>query len=166
SLSKAFGYSALRVGYTVASPEVTAELDRRRAPAPISTPAARIAAAALRDPVLDVESEIAERERMRNALLAAGFECPPSHANFVYVPVEDGPALGERLGAQGLAVRVYPRAIRITPRLPAEDDRLLAALGAAAAPSEARSSLVVRTSAETALRVSLALDGGGRSRVR
>lgn len=166
SLSKAFGFAALRVGYAVAAREVVSELERRRAPAPISTPAARIAAAALRDPVLDVDAEVAERERLRESLLAAGFECPPSHANFVYVPLEDGPAVASRLEAQGLAVRCYPRAIRITPRLPAENDRLLAALGAAASPSPARSALVVRTSAETGLRVSLALDGRGRSRVR
>jgi imidazoleglycerol phosphate dehydratase HisB len=166
SLSKAFGFAALRVGYAIGSREIVAELDRRRAPAPISTPAARIAAAALRDPVLDVEAEVAERERMRDALLAAGFECPPSHANFVYVPVEDGSALAGQLEAQGLAVRGYPRAIRITPRLPAENDRLLAALGAATPPASARTALVVRTSAETALRVSLSLDGRGRSRVR
>ena len=166
SLSKAFGFAALRVGYAVAAREVVAELDRRRAPAPVSTPAARIAAAALRDPVLDVESEVSERERMRDALLGAGFECPPSHANFVFVPVEDGPALAGRLEAQGLVVRCYVDAIRITPRLPAENDRLLAALGAAAAPAPVRSALVVRTSAETSLRVSLALDGRGRSRTR
>jgi imidazoleglycerol-phosphate dehydratase len=166
SLSKAFGFAALRVGYVVASREIVAELERRRAPAPVSSPAAGIAAAALRDPVLDVESEVAERERMRDALVAAGFGCPRSHANFVYVPVEDGPALAARLEAQGLVVRVYSQAIRITPRLPAENDELLAALGVAAPPVEARSALVVRTSAETALRVSLALDGRGRSRAR
>ena len=166
SLSKAFGFAALRVGYAIASREVAAELDRRRAPAPVSTVAARIAAAALRDPVLDVESEVAERERMRDALLAAGFECPPSHANFVYVPVEDGPELADRLDAQGLVVRRYADAIRITPRLPAENDRLLAALGAGPVPASVRSALVVRTSAETALRVSLALDGRRRARVQ
>jgi histidinol-phosphate aminotransferase len=166
SLSKAFGFAALRVGYAVAAAEVAAELERRRAPAPVSAPAARIAAAALRDPVLDVESEVAERERMRGALLASGFACPPSFANFVYLPVEDAPALADRLEAQGLVVRRYPDAIRITPRLPAENDRLLAALGAAAAPSAARSSLVVRTTAETALRVTLSLDGRRRSRIR
>jgi len=166
SLSKAFGFAALRVGYAIASREVVSELDRRRAPAPISSPAARIAAAALRDPLLEVDAEVSERERMRDALLAAGFECLPSHANFIYVPVEDGPALAGRLEALGLAVRCYPQAIRITPRLPAENDRLLAALGAEAGPASARSSLVVRTSAETALRVSLALDGRGRSRAR
>ena len=166
SLSKAFGFAALRVGYAVAARRVAAELDRRRAPAPISSPAARIAAAALSEPVLDVESEISERERMREALLAAGFDCPRSHANFVYVPVEDGSALAGRLEAEGLVVRRYPDAIRITPRLPAENDRLLAALGIEAAPAEARSALVVRTSAETSLRVSLLLDGRQRARAR
>lgn len=166
SLSKAFGFAALRVGYVVASREVAAELTRRRAPAPVAAPAARIAAAALRDPVLDVESEVAERERVRKALVAAGFDCPRSSANFVYLPVEDGPALAGRLEAEGLVVRSYPRAIRITPRLPAENDRLLAALGAGRPGSAARSALVVRTTAETSLRVSLSLDGRRRSRVR
>jgi imidazoleglycerol phosphate dehydratase HisB len=116
--------------------------------------------------VLDVEAEVAERERMRDALLEAGFACPASEANFVYVPVEDGHALADRLDARGLVVRRYADAIRITPRLPAENDRLLAALGAAAAPSPVRSAVVVRTSAETSLRISLALDGRRRSRVR
>src|SRR5204863_1502346 len=53
----------------------------------------------------------------------------------------------------------------IAPRLPAENDLLLAALGAHGAPATARSGLVLRTTAETSLRVSLALDGRGRSRV-
>src|SRR5262249_4005984 len=148
SMSKAFGFAALRVGYAIASREVASELNRRRAPAPVSTVAARITSAALRDPVLDVEPEVAERERMRDALLAAGFECPPSHANFVYVPGVDGNELADRLDAQGLVVRRYVDAIRITPRFPAENDRLLAALGARAAPASSRSALVVRTSAE------------------
>jgi histidinol-phosphate aminotransferase len=166
SLSKAFGFAALRVGYVVAAAETAAELDRRRAPAPVAAPAARIAAAALRDPVVDVESEVAERGRMRDALLAAGYACPPSAANFVYVPVEDAQVLADRLEDQGLVVRRYPDAIRITPRTPAENDRMLAALGAAAPPSPVRSALVVRTTAETSLRIVLALDGRGRSRVR
>lgn len=165
SLSKAFGLAALRVGYAVASPQVAAELDRRRAPAPVATPAARIAAAALREPRLDVEAERAERDRMRAALLAAGYDCPESHANFVYVRVPDGRALADRLEAEGLVVRRYPQAIRITVRLAAENDLILAALGAAPEPSPQRSALVVRTTAETALRVSLAVDGRGRSRI-
>ncbi len=166
SLSKAFGFAALRVGYAVACAETAAELERRRAPAPVATPAARIAAAALRAPVLDVESEVAERERMREALLVAGYACPPSAANFVYVPVDDAPDVADRLEAQGLVVRRYSAAIRVTPRTPSENDRLLAALGAGTPPSAVRSALVVRTTAETSLRIVLALDGRGRTRIR
>jgi imidazoleglycerol-phosphate dehydratase len=62
-------------------------------------------------------------------------------------------------------VRRYPAGIRITIRLPAENDTVLAALGAAPAPAATRSALLVRTTAETALRVSVALDGQGRARV-
>ena len=164
SLSKAFGFAALRVGYAVAALEVALELERRRAPAPIAAPAARIAAAALREPRLDVESEVAERERMRLALVAAGYDCPEGHANFVYVPAADGLALGEELEEEGIVVRRYEDAVRITVRLPAENDRILAALGAAPGPSPVRSSLVIRTTGETALRISLSLDGRGRSR--
>ena len=85
TLSKAFGLASLRVGYAVAPAEFAAELEARRAPAPIAGPAARIAAAALREPRLDVEQTAAERERVRAALLAAGFDCPASHGNFLFV---------------------------------------------------------------------------------
>ncbi len=162
TLSKAFGFAALRVGYAVASSEVARELDRRRDPAPVAAPAARIAAAALRNPKLDVEQTVDERERMRDALLAAGFDCPPSAANFVLLPGEA--ARADELEAQGLVVRRVPDAIRITVRLPAENDRILAALGVAPEPSPRRSALVVRTTAETALRIGLDLDGRGRVR--
>jgi histidinol-phosphate aminotransferase len=164
TLSKAFGLAALRVGYAVASPALAAELDRRRDPAPVAGPAARIAAAALRDPRLDVEQTVGERERMRAALLSAGFDCPPSAANFVLVP--GAAERAEELEAQGLVVRRVQDGIRITVRLPAENDRILAALGAAPATAASRSALVVRTSAETALRIALALDGQGRVRAQ
>ncbi len=162
TLSKAFGLAALRVGYAIASPEVARDLDRRRDPAPVSAPAARIAAAALRNPQLDVAETVAERERMRDALLAAGFDCPPSAGNFVVVRSSDR---ADELEAQGLVTRRQPDGFRITVRLPAENDRILAALGAAPEPSPSRSALVVRTTAETALRISLAVDGRGRSRI-
>jgi histidinol-phosphate aminotransferase len=161
TLSKAFGLAALRVGYAIASPGVARELDRRRDPAPVSTPSARIAAAALRNPRLDVDETIAERERMREALAAAGFDCPPSAGNFVVVLGDDR---ADELEAQGLVVRRRPGAFRITVRLPAENDRILAALGAAPPPATSRSALVVRTTAETALRIGLDLDGRGRIR--
>jgi histidinol-phosphate aminotransferase/imidazoleglycerol-phosphate dehydratase/histidinol-phosphatase len=163
TLSKAFGFASLRVGYAVAAAGVAAELDLRRAPAGVSGPSARIAAAALREPRLDVEATVAERERVRDALLAAGYDCPPTATNFVFVRSDE--ALGERLEAQGLVVRVFPDGIRITVRRPLEDDVLLAALGAAGGPAPGRSAFVTRTTTETALRLSLDLDGSGRARV-
>jgi histidinol-phosphate aminotransferase len=165
TLSKAFGLASLRVGYAVASRDVAGELDRRREPAPVSGPGARIAAAALRAPRLDIEETIAERERVRAALEHVGFDCPPVHANFVYVRTPAAEGLAEELEAKGLVVRRHPGAIRITIRLPAENDVLLAALGAAPEPSPRRSALVVRTTTETAIRVSVELEGEGRGRV-
>jgi imidazoleglycerol-phosphate dehydratase len=135
----------------------------RRDPAPVATPAARIAAAALREPRLDVGKTVAERERMRRALTAAGFDVPESHANFVLVRTDA--AVADRLEADGLVVRRFTDAIRITVRLPAENDLVLAALGAQPEPSGDRSAVVLRTTGETALRVSIDLDGRGRARV-
>jgi histidinol-phosphate aminotransferase len=162
TLSKAFGLASLRVGYAVAQPHVAAELERRRPPASVSGPAAAIAAAALREPRLDIEDTVAERERVRDALVTAGHDVPIGHGNFVFVR---DPALGAALEGRGLVVRETGGGVRITLRRPRENDVLLAALGAAAPPAPARDALVVRTSTETALRVSLELDGKGRARV-
>jgi imidazoleglycerol-phosphate dehydratase len=164
TLSKAFGFAALRVGYAVASPEIAGLLDSRREPAPVAAPAARIAAAALRTPELDVEETIAERERVRSAFLAAGFDCPEGHGNFVYLRLDGAHGVADELEAAGLVVRRYPGAIRITMRQPAENDLMLAALGVTAQPSVSRSAVVVRNTGETALRVTLSVDGRGRAR--
>ena len=165
TLSKAFGFAALRVGYAVCAPEVASELRKRSEPAPISSPSARIVAAALREPRLDVEETVQERSRVREALLAAGYDCPPSAGNFLLLRVEKADQLADELEAKGLVLRRYRNGLRFTVRLPAENDRLLEALGVAAAPSARRTGLVVRTTAETGVRVSLALDGQGRARI-
>ena len=163
TLSKAFGLAGLRVGYAVAAPELAAELDRRRPPASVSAPAARIAAAALREPRLEVEQTIAERERVRAALAAAGYDCPEAHGNFVWLRTDE--PLGERLESAGLVVRVFDEGIRISLRRPPDNDVLLEALEATAGPPPGRMALVTRTSTETALRLVLDLDGAGRARV-
>ncbi len=71
----------------------------------------------------------------------------------------------KQLEAQGLVVRSFAEGIRITVRRPPENDVLLAALGAEGVAPAGRSALVVRTTTETALRLSLDLDGSGRARV-
>jgi histidinol-phosphate aminotransferase len=162
TLSKAFGFASLRVGWAVAAPDVAAELDLRRPPASVSGPAARIGAASLRDPRIDVTDTLAERERVRTALVAAGHDCPEGHGNFVFI--RSGEPLGAILEERGLVVREVNGGIRITLRRPRENDLVLAALGAAAAPVPGRTAYVTRTSTETALSLSLDLDGQGRAR--
>ena len=163
TLSKAFGFAALRVGWAVAAPAAAAELELRRPPASVSAPAARIAAAALREPRTDVEQTLAERRRVQETLAAAGYDCRPGHGNFVFVHSDE--PLGARLEEQGLVVREFAEGVRVTLRRPRENDVLLAALGASAPPARARDAFVVRTSTETALRLSLDLDGDGCARV-
>ncbi len=166
TLSKAFGFAALRVGYALAHPETAALLDERRAPAPISGPAAAIATAALLEPRLGhLEDEIAERERVRAALISAGFDVPPSATNFVLVRTPEASELAAGLEREGLLVRGLADAIRITPRRRSDDDVLLRALGAEPGSPSGREATVLRTTTETALRLTLGLDGGGHVRV-
>ena len=164
TMSKAFGYAGLRVGYGIAAPETAAVLEARRAPAPIASPAARIAAAALRDPRYDLESEVRERERVRGALVTAGFDAPPAAGNFVWIRSDAG--LGAALEAKGIIVRAFPNGIRVTLRRPSENNVFLAALGVEPGPAPGREATIIRTSTETALRITLGLDGSGRSHVR
>jgi len=163
TLSKVFGFASLRVGYAVATPDVARLLEWRREPAPVAGPAARIAAAALRGPAVDVSGTLAERERMRAALAGAGFDAPPTATNFVYVRSDE--PLAEQLEQQGIVVRAVAGGIRVTVRTPADDDVFLKALGIDVAGTPGRTATVIRTTTETALRVSLDLDGAGRSRI-
>lgn len=164
TLSKAFGLAALRVGYALAHPDTAALLDERRAPAPISGPAAAIAEAALREPRLgDVQATVVERERMRTALVDAGYDCPPTATNFVLVRTDE--PLADRLEREGIVVRAFPDGIRASVRRPSENDVLLRALGAEPGPPPGREATVLRTTTETALRLTLSLDGAGRARI-
>jgi histidinol-phosphate aminotransferase len=164
TMSKAFGFASLRVGYALAHRETAALLDARRAPASVSGPAASIAAAALRDPrLVDLEPTIAERERVRAALVAAGHDCPEVAGNFVWLRTAE--PLAERLEEQGIVVRGFAEGVRITIGRPSENDLLLRALGAEPGPPIGREATVLRTTTETALRLTLGLDGHGGGRV-
>src|SRR5512132_1118271 len=124
TFSKAFGLAGARVGYALAGRDVAAELNRRQHPAPLSTLSGALALAGLQAPP-DVSPILAERERMADRLRGLGFEPRESHANFLYVPVEDPQAEYDRLLQHGLAVRPVRGGIRITIRTPEDDDRLL-----------------------------------------
>src|ERR671935_1277007 len=127
TFSKAFGLAGARVGYALAGKEVAADLNKRQHPAPLSTLSAALALAGLAAPP-DVTPILEERARMRDRLQELGFGPLPSHANFLYVPVDDPQAEYDRLLHHGYAVRPVRGGIRITIRTQPDDDRLLAAL--------------------------------------
>jgi histidinol-phosphate aminotransferase len=127
TFSKAFALAAARVGYAVADVETVRELRLRNAPGSVSNVSAALALAALRDPP-GVSETIAERERLAARLRELGLAPLPSHANFVYVPMERAQETYEQLLRKGLVVRPFEDAIRITVHTPAANERLLAAL--------------------------------------
>ena len=170
TFSKAFGLAGARVGYALAGRDTAAELNRRQAPLPVSTLSAALALAALADPP-DVGPELEERERLARGLRALGLEPLPSRTNFLYVPLPEPEAVGGALLRSGVVVRVFPEGVRVTVRDLEDDDLLLEALaraldlpapGAAAGGRRVRH---LRATAETRIRVRLALDGAGRVRV-
>ena len=163
TFSKAFALAGARIGYLLAAADTAAELQARQAPAPVSTLSVALALAALRTPP-DVEPVREERERLAAELHKLGYAPLDSHANFVFVPVADPDELADKLLARGCVVRVTGGGVRITVRDREDDDLLLAALaGESATPK--RRTRYVRATAETTLRVRLALDGAGRVRV-
>ena len=163
TFSKIFALAGARIGYALASRDVAAELNARQAPDPVSSLSVALALAALASPP-DPAPVIEERERLAAELRALGFEPLPSRANFVYVPVADPGAVAATLLAAGCVVRVFEDAVRISVRDREDDDLLLAAL-AGEQPAQKRRARHVRATAETTLRVRLALDGASRVRV-
>jgi histidinol-phosphate aminotransferase len=129
TFSKAFALAGARVGYALAARDLAAELNRRQAPGPLSTLSVALALAGL-DDLPDVRPTIAERERLAQELRRIGLDPWPSHANFLYVPLDGAEEVADRLLRQGLAVRRLPGALRITVRDRPDDDRLVAAIQA------------------------------------
>ena len=170
TFSKLFALAGARVGYAIAPRDVADELNARQSPAPVSSLAAELAIAALASRP-DPQPEIEERERLASALRAIGLTPLESHTNFLYVPVDDGLALGDALLRQGLVVRAYPQAIRASVRDAADDDVLVETLArildrpSPVAPGGGRTARTLRATAETRLAVRLALDGASRVRV-
>ena len=178
TMSKAFALAGERIGYMLVPERLAEPLDAIRLPAGISVTAAALAELALEhidEMRADAEATVAERDRMIVALRAAGYQVGDSRASFLLVDTRRPAAeAAAELADQGLIVRTSedPRLathIRISPAWPADNDRLLAALGASAgerAGAEGgRVGEVTRRTAETDVRCRVAVDGGGRPRI-
>jgi imidazoleglycerol-phosphate dehydratase len=178
TFSKAFALAAARIGYILAPPAIARRLDAIRPPASISTFSVALAGMALREADemrARAAATVAERDRMASALRDAGHRVADSCANFLLVDVgEPAAEVSRRLLDQGLVVRTFADPllathIRISPATVADDDVLLAALGAqvgSGAPAgEARAGGAERRTAETDVRCRVVLDGSGRAAV-
>ena len=139
TFSKAYGLAGLRVGYALAaSPPVAAALRQVHVPFAVSIPAqaAALASLAATDELLARVAEVvAQREPLRRALIAQGWEVPPSQGNFLWLPA--GPAsdrLAEVFEEHGVLVRCFSgEGLRVTVATARDSRRVLTAAAAALA---------------------------------
>ena len=142
TLSKAHGLAAARIGCVLADPALVAVLRACQAPYPVPAPCAELALAALAPAALAttrarIATVVGERERMREALgaLPGVRRVYPSAGNFLLLRFEDADAAQAALRVAGVVVRDQRAApglsdaLRISIGSPAENDRVLAALG-------------------------------------
>ena len=138
TLSK-IGLAGLRLGYAVAHPAWTRELDKVRSPYNVNAltqAAVEVVLGAADVLAAQVAAIRAERGRLGAALGArAGIRVFPSDANFLLVRVPDAVGWSNALRRAGILVKnldgTHPllrHCLRITVGTPAENDALLAAL--------------------------------------
>ncbi|MFF5991412.1 histidinol-phosphate transaminase [Prauserella flavalba] len=130
TFSKAYGLAGLRVGYAVGPEEVITALRKVYVAFSVNTLAQTAAIASLdaKDELLARCADVVrERARVRDELLAAGYDVPETHANFVWLP------LGERaveFAQHALEHKVVVRpfagdGVRVTISTPEENDVFL-----------------------------------------
>lgn len=133
TFSKAYGLAGLRVGYLLAAADVVTQLDKPCLPYAVNTLAQRAAEAALglqEELAPRVEATIAERTRVREALLARGLSVPEAHSNFVWLELGvDAEKFGRWCMSQGVAVRAFAdEGVRVTMGTPQDNDAFLKAV--------------------------------------
>ncbi|WP_330233946.1 histidinol-phosphate transaminase [Nocardia sp. NBC_00508] len=130
TFSKAYGLAGLRVGYAVGDPAVITALLKVHIPFSVNrlAQAAAIASLEARHELLDRTGIlVSERERVRDALVEAGYQVPPSEANFVWISLgARSVEFGEASAGAGVLVRPYGAdGVRVTIGDPHENDLFL-----------------------------------------
>ncbi|WP_018155172.1 histidinol-phosphate transaminase [Demetria terragena] len=134
TMSKAFAFAGVRLGYLAAAGDLTELLRLVRLPYHLSSVTQAVARAALShaDTMLEmVEAIKTERDRMVEQTRSLGFMPVASDANFVLIGgFADAQQTWQALLDQGVLVRDVgiPHHLRITAGTPAETDEVLAAL--------------------------------------
>jgi histidinol-phosphate aminotransferase len=135
TFSKAYGLAGMRVGYAIASdPAVITALRQTQVPFAVTTVAQEAALASL-EPAAEeqlrerVAEVVAERDRVRDALVSFGYDVPPTQANFVWVPLGDATAQwAAECEQRKVIVRGFAgHGARVTVSTADENDRFLEA---------------------------------------
>lgn len=112
TFSKAYGLAGFRIGYAIGHAPVIAAIRKCALPFGVSEIAQAAAIASLhaeKELLERVDGLVAERTRVVDALRAAGWDVPETHANFVWMPLGDETvAFAEALQAEGVSVRPFP----------------------------------------------------------
>jgi histidinol-phosphate aminotransferase len=135
TFSKCYGLAGLRVGYAIGSAGFRAAVDAVRQPFSVNALAQAAGAEAILhqdDVLLRVESTVAERLRVEEALRELGLETSDTQANFSWIDLADA---DEKEIVAGLAERQVavrpgtplggPGHIRVSYGTPEENDRFL-----------------------------------------
>lgn len=142
TMSKAFAFAGVRLGYLAADPAVTDALRLVRLPYHLSalTQAAAVAALAHTDEMLAMVDDIrVQRDRIVTELGAMGFSPLRSGSNFVlFGGVAEPRAVFEALLAQGILIRdmSIPNHLRVSAGTEAETSTFLAAIARLAPSAE------------------------------
>jgi len=132
TFSKAYALAGLRVGYCLASPDVVSAVRKCQVPFSVSGLAQEAAIAALgegEEVARRAKLTVAERERVRAALVQAGYDVPPSQANFVWLALGDRSVdFAQACMDAGVIVRPFAgEGVRVTIGTDGENDRFLSA---------------------------------------
>ncbi|AFM19648.1 histidinol-phosphate aminotransferase [Mycolicibacterium chubuense NBB4] len=130
TFSKAYGLAGLRIGYAVADPDIITALSKVYVPftATSVSQAAAIASLDAADELLArTDGVVAERVRVSAELRDAGYDLPPSQANFVWLPLA---GRAQQFAADAANSRVIVRpygddGVRVTVAAPHENDAFL-----------------------------------------
>jgi histidinol-phosphate aminotransferase len=132
TFSKAYGIAGLRAGYLIGDPYLVTRLRTACLPFSVSTAAQAAAIAALRareEVWRRADAVVAERTRMRMALLDNGWEVPASEANFLWLRLDGAAtAFGRWCDERGIGVRLFQdEGVRVSVAATESNDAFLAA---------------------------------------
>lgn len=133
TFSKVYGLAALRLGYSVSSPEIAGILNRTRLPFNVNTIAAKAACAALIDQEhvkISVALNQQGMHQLEKGLQKLNLDYIPSIGNFITVDVNDAASIYQKLLYEGVIVRPLnaynmPKHIRVTIGTSQQNDRFL-----------------------------------------